>query len=211
MAKYDSVVLAPQYVQALSSVASLALGIVTYKVFRIANQINSRNIEMHQRSIDASKTLVDTNMVLKQMDIINSCGARYTDLTKERFELGMSKEEVTETAAKSFYQRFWELQHNQLIFWERGYVEDAIMVSWMEWRKEEWVSNLSLISSPAPQDQTRGFCYKWGWENVKDKFTYTKFVDFMEDVFRHGGRQAMESALIILPICVKRGKTKLDL
>ncbi len=159
--------------------------------------------------MDTNLELLNTNRVLKQMDILNSCGERYCTIVKERFDLEEAQREISETSARSFYQRYWEAQHQQFIFWERGYIEDAIFASWMEWRREEWISDEPLCRS-VPLNDPRSYRYRWGWEISRSKFSYTEFNVFIDTVFSKGARPALEEFAARLPMRIKMGKTRLE-
>jgi hypothetical protein len=196
-------IITPQNVQAISSIASLALGLASLRIFLIANIISKRNMKTNME-------LLSTNKLLKQMDILNSCGERYSKLIKERFDIEEKESEISETAARSFYQRYWEAQHQQFIFWERGYIEDAIFASWMEWRREEWIANEPLSRAVQLADQ-KSYRYQWGWQISRSKFSYTKFNDFIDRVFAAGARPALEEFARNLPMRVRIGKSRLEL
>jgi hypothetical protein len=192
----------PGSVQAISSVASLALGLASYRIFKIANVISNRNMKTNLE-------LLSTNRVLKQMDILNSCGERYCNIVKERFDMEEKEREISETSAKSFYQRYWEAQHQQFIFWERGYIEDAIFASWMEWRREEWIAD-GPLSRAVPLNDPKSYRFQWGWGVSRSKFSYTEFNVFIDTVFAKGARPALEEFAAKLPMRIKMGKTRLD-
>jgi hypothetical protein len=101
------------------------------------------------------------------------------------------------------------LQHQQFIFWERGYIEDGIFASWIEWRREDWNANDPLNRAVSPGDP-ESYGFKWGWETARSKFSYTEFTDFMDMVFIKGARPALENFVSSLSTRRKHGLTKLD-
>jgi hypothetical protein len=199
-------------VQIIQALSSIIFGVTNIFIFSKANAISNRNRKTNEsllesnkianeklleQSSKANRDILDMTVTLKKMDILNTCADRYERLVKERFDLEGFDTAVPETTAKSFYSRYWELQHNQFIFWERGYIEDAIYHSWMSWRKHEWIADRPL-SRPAAGGSD--FRYRWGWQESCDRFSYTRYKQFMDDIFNKSEiRDVMDSYKNALP------------
>lgn len=184
----------PDNIQSLTAICQVAIGVVTLRILWLTNKTNEKIIEigrnnnettriLNEEGIKIGKQNLAANQVLKQMDIFNACSVSYDQLIKQKLEL--KQQEPCESTATGFYERYWELQHNQFIFWQRGYIEDEIMLLWMRWRHDEMNENLPLMGNQ--------FGPKWGWERTEGRYKKnTNFTQFMFLVFHNGAMDAMK-------------------
>jgi hypothetical protein len=136
--------------------------------------------DTNKRALDTARQNLEANILLKQMDVYNACSERYEKIGAE--SLRLCKLDIDDKDGIGFYLRFWELQHNQFIFFQRGYIDTRIMIAWMNWRKDEYRANAQLSEKNSTID------YKWGWKHAADRFKNTEFTNFMEEV--HAGDPA---------------------
>jgi hypothetical protein len=134
----------------------------------------------NNRALVTARQNLEANILLKQMDVYNACSVRYEQIGAESHKL--CKIRIDEKDGLAFYLRFWELQHNQFVFFQRGYIDTLIMISWMNWRKDEFLANAPLSVENSLIN------YQWGWKNVSERFKNTEFRNFIEEV--HSGDPA---------------------
>jgi hypothetical protein len=144
--------------------------------------------DTNRRSLETARHNLEANILLKQMDVYNACSVRYEKIVAESQRL--SKLDIDDKDGIGYYLRFWELQHNQFIFFQRGYIDTRIMIAWMNWRKDEYRDNVRL------SDKNSTIDYKWGWRHAADRFKNTEFTNFIEEVHAGDPARVVRQALI---------------
>lgn len=117
---------------------------------------------------------------LKEADLRQNCQRRYDDLAYE------TKARVkSESDAKGYYKRFWDLQFEQYQYCKDGLIDPKIFATWMDSRRLEFRND----------EPVGKMGYQAGWHYMAEHFkdhddvnrgagSYTEFVNFMNDVFQ---------------------------
>jgi hypothetical protein len=144
--------------------------------------------DTNRRSLETARQNLEANILLKQMDVYNACSFRYENIVAESQRL--FKLDIDDKDGIGYYLRFWELQHNQFIFFQRGYIDTRIMIAWMNWRKDEYCDNVRL------SDKNPTIDYRWGWRHAADRFKNTEFTNFIEEVHAGDPAKVVRQAVI---------------
>ena len=165
------------FFNALQGISAL----ITVYILFLTQKTNNRALATARQNLEA-------NILLKQMDVYNACSVRYEQIVAESQRL--CKLDIDEKDGIGFYLRFWELQHNQFIFFQRGYIDTRIMIAWMNWRKDEYRANATL------SDRNTAIDYRWGWKMAAERFKNTEFTNFMEEVHSNDPAKVVRQAVL---------------
>lgn len=116
---------------------------------------------------------------IKKADIILEFFSRFDKLIDRRESINLSG---ATTDSKYYYERFWNLQHDEFTLWREGYIDDRTYSSWLNTRHEEYRANLS----------TGNKTYIEGWNDIKSAYIDTDFQKLIDEVFAGRATDAMK-------------------
>lgn len=123
----------------------------------------------------------------KKPDVTMQCQERFDRLMAVRATL--PQENASESLFISFYRRFWELQHDQFLFWQKGLLDEDFYAIWLSERKVELDS-----ATVFKLHSGRSFTCRTMWEDeCSGRYSGRPFERFMRLLIAEGHEAALSA------------------